>query len=88
MAYATSNPPICLVPGPGGGGPALWVYNSTDVHTDVDASGYFTNGDALGMNVGDHVLVGKSSATIGSTLHYVQTVTAGGAATIAPAILA
>jgi hypothetical protein len=34
------------------------------------------------------VLVSKSTATIGTTVHYVTAVTAGGAATIAPAILA
>lgn len=88
MAYSTTTPPV-QVASAFGGGPALWIYNSTDVHTDVDATDYFSNGAALGMKVGDHVLVGKTSATIiGSTLHYVTTVTAGGAATISPAILA
>jgi hypothetical protein len=71
-----------------GDGPALWIYTSTDIHTDVDASDYFSDGHARGMKVGDVVIVNKSSATIGSTLHYVTTVTTGGAATIAPAILA
>ncbi len=88
MAYATSNPPKQLVTGMGSGQPSLWVYTSTDVHTDVDATGYFTNGSNLGLRVGDVMLVSKSDATIGTTLHYVTTVTAGGAATIAPAILA
>ena len=87
MSYSTSNPPV-QVASAFGGGPALWIYNSTDLHTDVDAADYFSNGAALGMKVGDHRLVGKTSATIGSTLHYVTTVTAGGAATISPAILA
>ncbi len=87
MAYVTTNPPICLVSGMGSQ-PSLWVYTSTDIHTDVDASGYFTDGDALGLKVGDVMLVSKSSATIGTTVHYVQTVTAGGAATLASAILA
>lgn len=87
MAYSTSIPPRLLVPRIGSG-TALWAYTSTDVHTDVDASGYFTNGDALGMKVGDVVLVSKSTATIGTTIHYVSTVTAGGAATVEPAILA
>jgi lipid-binding SYLF domain-containing protein len=64
------------------------MYTSTDVHTDVDAADYFSNGDALGMQVGDVVIVSKSSATIGSTLHYVSTVTAGGAASVEAAILA
>jgi hypothetical protein len=88
MAYDTTVAKPVLVASAFGGGPALWIYNSTDIHTDVDASGYFTDGDALGMKVGDMVLVGKTSATIGATLHYVQTVTAGGAATVAAAILA
>lgn len=88
MAYATTNPPKLLVAGMGSGQPALWVYTSTDVHTDVDAADYFSNGAALGLRVGDVMLVSKSSATIGTTVHYVTTVTAGGAATIAAAILA
>lgn len=87
MAYVATNPPVQIASA-FGSGPALWVYNSTDVHTDVDAADYFSNGSALGMKVGDMVMVGKTSATIGATLHYVQTVTTGGAATIAPAILA
>jgi hypothetical protein len=88
MAYSTTNPPNCIIPRMGEGGTALWAYRHTDIHTDVDASGYFTNGSALGMKVGDVMFVSKSDATIGATLHYVTTVTAGGAATIAPAILA
>ena len=71
-----------------GSGPAWWNYVSTDVHTDVDAADYFSDGSAKGMAVGDLVFVSKSSATIGTTVHYVSAVTAGGAATIAPAILA
>lgn len=88
MAYATSNPPKLLVPGMGSGQPSLWVYTSTDVHTAVAAADYFSNGDALGLKVGDIVLVSKSTATIGTTVHYVSAVTAGGAATVAAAILA
>ena len=87
MAYAATNPPA-LVTQSVGAAPALWLYVSEDVHTDVDASGYFTNGAALGMRVNDVMIVVKSTATIGATLHSVTTVTAGGAATIAPAILA
>ena len=87
MSYSTSIPPVQIASA-FGGGPALWIYNSADVHTDVDAVGYFTNGSALGMKVGDMVLVGKTTATIGATLHYVSAVTAGGAASVEPAILA
>lgn len=66
--YSTAFPPLQIASAYGTG-PALWIYNSADVHTDVDASGYFTDGFDLGMKVGDQVLVGKSSATIGVTLH-------------------
>lgn len=87
MAYATTNPPMLLVPRMGTG-IALWAYQSTDVHTDVDAADYFSNGDALGMEIGDIVLVSKTSATKGTTIHYVSAVTAGGAASVEAAILA
>jgi hypothetical protein len=86
MAYAATNPPRQVVQGLAGS-PSLWIYNSTDVHTDVDATDYFTNGDDLGLKVNDCVIVQKTSATIGATLHTVTVVTAGGAATVAAAIL-
>lgn len=86
MSYSTSNPPVCVTPRIGSG-PALWMYASTDVHTDVDAADYFSNGDDLGMKVNDVVLVSKTSATKGTTVHFVSTVTAGGAASIEAAIL-
>lgn len=87
MAYATTNPPQLVVPGMGGG-LSLWMYASTDVHTDVDAADYFSNGDALGMKVNDTVIVTKTTATVGATLHTVTAVTADGAATVSAAILA
>ncbi len=87
MAYATTNPPQLLVPGMGDG-LSLWSYASTDVHTDVDAADYFSDGAALGMKVNDTVIVTKTDATIGATIHTVTVVTAGGAATVAAAILA
>lgn len=87
MAYATTNPPQRMTSSIGSGGDA-WYYASTDVHTDVDATDYFSDGAALGMRVGDIVFVVKTTATVGATLHSVSAVTAGGAATISPAILA
>lgn len=87
MAYSTSNPPV-LMAQVGGAGPRQWYYTSTDVHTDVDAADYFSNGHAVGMAVGDIMFVVKSTATVGATLHSVSAVTVGGAATISPAILA
>lgn len=56
MAYVTSNPPAVVSQQVGGAG-TLWIYKSADVVGDVDASGYFTNGEALGMQVGDPVMV-------------------------------
>ena len=87
MAYSASNPPA-LITQSVGAAPARWGYASTDVHTAVDEADYFANGAALGMRVNDVVIVVKTSATIGATIHVVTGVTAGGAATIAPAILA
>lgn len=86
MAYSTSLPPQ-LVGGRMGGGLGLWLYASEDVHTDVDAANYFSNGLALGMKVNDTVIVTKTTATIGATLHTVTEVSSDGA-TVSPAILA
>ncbi len=75
MAYVTANL-NCIVPRMGQDGTAVWAYEGTDVHTDVDAAGFFTDGDAKGLRVGDVMFVSKTDATIGTTVHYVQTVTA------------
>ena len=84
---ATNSYRLLLVPRVGTSGIALWAFTGTDVHTDVDATDYFTNGDAAGMKVGDLLIYVKSTATVGATLHSVSAVTAGGAATVSPAIL-
>ena len=86
MAYVTTNPPRLMVGGLSDA-PSVWLYASTDVHTDVDADDYFSNGDELGMDVNDVVIVIKTSATVGATLHVVTAVTAGGEATVSAAIL-
>jgi hypothetical protein len=71
-----------LMQGPLTGSGKQWSYQSTDVATDVDASGYFTNGDALGMEVGDTVIVTDTDTSTTMTIHRVTAVTAGGAATV------
>lgn len=89
MAYVTTNPPKCIVSGLGGGGISVWVYTSGDAHTDVDASDYFTNGKAIGMQVGDIVHVVNSAASAYTvTTHAVSVVDADGNATISAAVLA
>ena len=85
MAYETTNPPKCILSGFGGSA-SIWQYTDGDAHTDVDASGYFTDGGALGMEVGDVVYVQNSSGYT-TTLHSVSAVSAG-AATISAAVLA
>lgn len=87
MAYVTANL-VNIVPRMGQDGTAVWGYEGTDIHTDVDAADFFSDGDDKGLRVGDVMFVSKTDATIGTTVHYVQTVTADGAATIAAAILA
>ena len=68
MAYSTSNPPS-LVSQTIGGGPKVWVYTSTDAVADVDAAGYFSNGEALGMAVGDVVNVVDTTNTLVTPCH-------------------
>jgi hypothetical protein len=82
MSYSTSNPPALKSASPLTGPGQTWVYRSTDVATDVDAVGYFTNGHALGMKVGDIVEVFDTDTNDVLTLHRVITSTAGGAVTV------
>lgn len=76
MAYSASNPPQCVAQAIAG--PSSWVYQSADAHTDVDATNYFTNGQALGMKVGDLVSVLDTNADT-ATVHIVTAVAATGA---------
>jgi lipid-binding SYLF domain-containing protein len=65
----------------GGGGVALWAYKSSDAVTSVVGSSYFSNGAALGMKVGDVVMVLNTSSSL-SSLTNVSAVTAGAGATV------
>lgn len=87
MAYNKSNPPAVLVSRVGSG-IAIWAYKSADPHTAVAVANYFTNGSDLGMRVGDVLHCVSSTAPVGATIHSVTAVAAGGAASLAPAILA
>lgn len=54
---------LTTAPGsPGGQGGALWTYTSTNLTTDLVASGFFSDGKALGMRPGDIVLAGQFSS--------------------------
>lgn len=75
MAYATTNPPKLLLGSFNGTGASIWTYSSTDNAAAVDASGYITNGGALGMKVGDVVLVTDTDdAALLASMHTVVTV--------------
>jgi hypothetical protein len=80
MAYSTSNPPKLLVPSIGEA-PALWGYRSTNTSTEILASGFFSNGHDLGMQVGDIVLNINSTSGI-PYLTGVSSVTTSSAATV------
>lgn len=78
MAYSTTTPPIKLAQSMSG--PSLWWHSNADVDSDVDAADYFSNGDDLGMVVGD-ILFHFDTAGV-MTPFFVSAVTAGGAATV------
>lgn len=82
MAYAVTNPPVLVSQAIGyQTGARIWFYKSADAGSDVDVDGYFTNADALGMEVGDLVIV-QDTDTSATTMHTVKSVTAGGAGDI------
>lgn len=55
----------------GKNGASLWQYDSTDSPSEVSKSGYFVDGVALGMKVGDVV---TQIDTVGATVHHMYTV--------------
>jgi hypothetical protein len=82
MGYSTDNPPKLLVGAFNrNDGPSLWVYKDGDVAADVDAANYFSNGDVLGMKVGDFVLHYETTTPL-AHLWVVIDVTAGSGATV------
>jgi hypothetical protein len=86
MAYVSAQL-NCVSPGMGSA-PSLWIMYGTDVHTDVDAADWISDGSAKGLRVNDVVFYVKTTATVAATSHAVSAVTAGGAATITPHIVA
>lgn len=76
MAYSTSTPPRLQLQSIGGGG-ALWYYESADAIATVNTAAYISNGYALGMRIGDTVVV-RDTATPTTSLCSVITATAGG----------
>ncbi len=81
MAYETSNPPALVAQKIGGGG-RIFVWETAEAAGTVDANDYIDNGYALGMREDDTVLV-VDTATPLTTMHRVESATAGGAADLA-----
>lgn len=52
---------------PGGQGGALWVYNSTNLTTDLVAANFFSDGYYLGMRPGD-IVMGCQFTSAGSSV--------------------
>ena len=80
MAYSTDNPPMCVTDNLGDG-MRIWTYKDADAIATVVNALYFTNGDELGMQVGDMVRVYDTTNDLGHTCS-VTTVTAGSGATV------
>jgi len=77
MAYATTDPLICLTPASLAVGPRIWHHASADVLTAADAAGFITDGGSKGLKVGDYILhLDNTSITGNSSLHRVVTVSA------------
>ena len=81
MAYSTSLPPALVNQGIGGYG-KLWVYETADAAGTVDGNDFITNGSDLGLEVSDTVIVVDTNTPL-TTMHRVESVTAGGAADLA-----
>jgi len=82
MAYDTDvSTPGLVAQKNGSNGNAIWVYKSADGMALVGAADYFSNGDDLGMKVGDQVIV-VNTTTSGVTVASVVAVTTDGASSI------
>ena len=86
MAYATTNPPVCTKPGFNSSVASEWEYRSTDAAATVDADGYITNAEQLGMKAGDVVRVYDTDASpLTMTTHIVTEINADGSANLSNA---
>ena len=77
MAYSKEN--LTLTAEGIGGRGSLWHYTSADAIATVNTSGYISNGDAMGLKVGDTVIVRDTNVPT-TSLCTVIDVTAGGQA--------
>lgn len=59
----------------GSGGRSVFIYPSTHSHTDIEATGFFTNGKRDGLQVGD-LLINLPLSTAGSSAASIHVVSA------------
>lgn len=79
MTYSIQGVAL-IAQGIGGQAGKLYTYTSTDAGSAVDADNYITDGLALGMQVGDSVIVTDSDASpVAKTIHTVTVVDSSGA---------
>lgn len=89
---STPNPPV-LIGGSlargttalTGNSKQLWMYNSTNLTTDIVASGFFSDGAKIGMKVGDLVIGTQYTSAGSSTVSFtavVASMTTAGAASL------
>lgn len=90
MAYSVLLPPALTSFGPltTGAGANFWVYKEAATFDVVRAAGYISNARALGMKVGDSVLVWDTTSATAPILTFgrvtaIATAVLGGGATIA-----
>lgn len=84
MAYSTTNPPqlISQTFGTQGGQPRLWSYASTDPIATVAGADYVSNGQALGMALGDVCFVLDSDTPLVSLTYVITLATTDNAVTL------
>jgi hypothetical protein len=80
MSYSNSG--LSLIAQGVGGGPSVFIYTSADAHTDVDASGYFSDGAKFGLKANDVVIVIDTN-TPTTTIHSASSATTIRSATLA-----
>lgn len=86
MAYSTANSPGLISQRIGSKPGSVWVYQDGDPFDTVLAADYISNGDALGMKVGDTVIVIDTTNSV-SVQATVSAVTSGGAASLSVNVL-
>lgn len=77
MAYATTDPLICMTTAALAVGPRIYYHESADALAAVNTTGFITDGGDKGLNVGDFVMHLDTTAATGDlSMHRVLTVSA------------